>query len=60
LNKKMARYLLNIFIGALIFQLVGYFIAGCAQIGAPTGGPRDTLAPIVVKANPENKKTNFN
>jgi hypothetical protein len=56
----MARYLLNIFIGALILQLVGYFIAGCAQIGAPTGGPRDTLAPTLVKANPENKKTNFN
>ncbi len=56
----MARYLLNIFIGALIFQLVGYFIAGCAQIGAPTGGPRDTLAPTLVKANPEKKKTNFN
>ena len=35
------------------------FTSGCAQIGAPTGGPRDTLVPILLKANPEKDKLNF-
>lgn len=33
--------------------------SGCAQIGAPTGGPRDTLAPVLLKARPENMNLNF-
>lgn len=32
---------------------------GCAQIGAPTGGPRDSLAPVLQKASPEMGKLNF-
>ena len=35
------------------------FSSGCAQIGAPTGGPRDTLPPVLVKATPEQKTVNF-
>lgn len=33
--------------------------AGCAQIGAPTGGPKDTLAPRLVSANPALQSVNF-
>jgi hypothetical protein len=40
---------------AIIF--VTYFIAiagtGCAQIGAPTGGPKDSLPPVLVNALPK-------
>lgn len=32
---------------------------GCAQIGMPTGGPRDTIPPKLVKATPANNSTNF-
>ncbi len=38
--------------------IVAFFIGlsmlstGCAQIGVITGGPKDTLAPVLVKANP--------
>lgn len=32
---------------------------GCAQISAPTGGPRDSLPPRLVKANPEMNTVNF-
>ncbi len=32
---------------------------GCAQISSPTGGPKDTLAPILEKAEPGNFNTNF-
>ncbi len=33
--------------------------SSCAQIGAPTGGPRDTLPPILINADPPNHSTNF-
>lgn len=33
--------------------------SGCAQIGAPTGGPKDTLAPKLVSASPASGTTNF-
>ncbi len=36
----------------LLIQLAALFIGGCAQIGAPTGGAKDTLAPVLVKSNP--------
>lgn len=36
----------------LLVQLAVSFIGGCAQIGAPTGGAKDTLAPVLVKSNP--------
>jgi Bacterial Ig-like domain len=32
---------------------------GCAQIGAPTGGLRDSLAPVLVSAYPKLLSTNF-
>ena len=33
--------------------------SGCAQIGMPTGGAKDTIAPVLVKSNPEIDKLNF-
>jgi len=40
-----------------------YFLSvtgsGCAQIGMPTGGPRDSLPPVLVSAVPPNKTINF-
>jgi hypothetical protein len=39
--------------------MIGMIPLGCAQIGAPTGGPRDTIAPILVKALPNNYSTNI-
>jgi Bacterial Ig-like domain len=48
------------------FLLFSFIIAvciaggyGCAQIGNPTGGPKDTLAPVLVNAHPEVNTTNF-
>ena len=35
------------------------FFMGCAQIGAPSGGPKDTVAPILVKSIPNDKTINF-
>lgn len=42
-----------------VSYVLSFFATGCAQIGAPTGGPRDTVAPMLVKANPANASVNF-
>lgn len=34
--------------------------SGCASVVPPSGGPRDSLAPIIVTVHPENKTLNFN
>lgn len=31
----------------------------CAKKGTPTGGPRDTIPPVIVKSTPENYSINF-
>ncbi|HEU5365773.1 MAG TPA: Ig-like domain-containing protein [Hanamia sp.] len=33
--------------------------SGCAQIGMPTGGPRDTIPPVLLISNPPNKTIHF-
>jgi len=49
-----------IFIGIVFTcQICSLFITGCAQIGSPTGGPKDTSAPVLIKATPSNNQTNF-
>lgn len=49
--------------GLFSILILNYFISmlmmGCAQIGSPTGGPKDTLAPVLVKAIPNDKTINF-
>lgn len=42
-----------LFIGIILFVL------SCANVGSPTGGPKDTTAPILVYVNPPNLTTNF-
>jgi hypothetical protein len=32
---------------------------GCAQIGTPTGGPRDSIAPVLIKATPDIRAVNI-
>lgn len=32
---------------------------GCASVVPPSGGPRDSLPPVIVSVNPENKTLNF-
>ena len=38
---------------AVTVLLVSMLDSGCAQIGYPAGGAKDTLAPVLVKANPD-------
>ena len=38
----------------------GLFVLGCARQTSPTGGPKDTIPPILNQSNPKNGQTNFN
>ena len=35
------------------------FVLSCARQTSPTGGPKDTIPPILLKANPTNEQTNY-
>ena len=53
---KNLFYIPAVLLLAYIISITG---TGCAQIGAPTGGPRDSLAPVLVTASPKLLATNF-
>ncbi len=40
--------------------IIAEMLLSCAQIVAPTGGKKDTLAPVIVKIFPINQSKNFN
>lgn len=40
--------------------LLTTLFVSCARIGSPTGGPKDTIPPVLAIAKPENKTLNFN
>jgi hypothetical protein len=44
---------------ALFCYLLSVIGSGCAQIGMPTGGPRDTTPPVLLNATPPNKTLHF-
>jgi hypothetical protein len=46
------KYILPVFIFLI-------FLAGCARQTSPTGGPKDTIPPKLVSANPKNEQLNF-
>lgn len=37
-----------------------FFISSCASVQAPTGGPKDTIQPVIIKELPKNLTKNFN
>ncbi len=53
---KYLRYTAAVF---LFVYIVSIAVSGCAQIGAPTGGPRDSIPPVLVTASPKLFTTNF-
>jgi uncharacterized protein (DUF2141 family) len=55
---QMNKIFTALFSLAALYTSVVY-TSGCAQIGAPSGGPRDSIGPVLVKATPELRTTNF-
>lgn len=53
------KRILFFFLLILLIPKIVVLTSGCAQIVAPTGGPRDTLPPRLVSANPKQPATNF-
>ncbi|MEO6253799.1 MAG: Ig-like domain-containing protein [Ferruginibacter sp.] len=54
---RSAHILFTIFIVSCLYILaIGN--AGCAQIGSPTGGPKDSIPPRIVSASPKLSSTN--
>lgn len=54
MNRKLKHILFTV--GLL---LTAFLTEKCANQVAPTGGPKDTTPPVVVKALPENNSTNY-
>jgi len=42
-----------------VSYLLSIMGSGCAQIGMPTGGPRDTIPPVLLKSVPPNHSLHF-
>jgi hypothetical protein len=58
MNAKGFLYLANwVVAGAVFSWLISFY--GCASIGSPLGGSKDSLPPVLVKALPENFTPNF-
>jgi uncharacterized protein (DUF2141 family) len=57
MNHKVFRSLLVAVIIGLVASSIG---AGCANIIPPTGGPRDSLPPVLVAVTPKDSSENFN
>lgn len=53
---KLRSYLLSI---ALVVIGVWYLGSGCASVSSPTGGPKDTLNPQLVRMYPKNGSLNY-
>jgi hypothetical protein len=58
LRPLMKRLFLLVFISALVFA-DGIGLSGCANMIPPSGGPRDSLPPVLVSASPRDSSLNF-
>lgn len=54
---RLIHFFYTLAIGSLLYGMA-ISNAGCAQIGAPTGGPRDSIPPQLVSASPKLNSTN--
>lgn len=53
------RYIFYCLSVCSIFYFASLSITGCAQVGYPTGGAKDTIPPVLVKATPPERAINF-
>ena len=55
----MVKYCLSTILALAFYGLLVFISSGCAQMGYPSGGPKDSLAPVLIKATPEINTINF-
>jgi len=51
----MIKYFFKYF----LFFISIFVFVDCANVGAPSGGPKDTQAPVILQSVPENESVNF-
>ena len=52
-------HILNLLRGGVALLFVSAFLSRCASMMTPTGGPRDSLPPVIVEMLPDNFTTNL-
>ena len=53
----MRKYIISLQVALFIFLVE--WLGGCANIIPPTGGPRDSLPPVLIEANPPDSSKQF-
>ena len=53
------KHTLNLLRGGVALLFVSAFLSRCASMMTPTGGPRDSLPPVIVEMLPDNFTTNI-
>lgn len=53
------RYWFLLLMTPVFLYAVATFLQGCAQIGMPTGGPKDSIPPVLIKAEPAERSLRF-
>ncbi len=53
------KYIVNLLRAAVVMLFFSAFFSRCASILSPTGGPKDTLPPVIVAMTPDNFTTMF-
>jgi uncharacterized protein (DUF2141 family) len=49
----------NNYLTVPVYLAIWLIVGSCANIGAPTGGPRDTTPPVLLYSEPPNSSANF-
>lgn len=55
----MVRSIVSFVLVVAVLYVLSLSGSGCAQVGMPIGGPKDTLPPVLLNANPPNQTTGF-
>jgi uncharacterized protein (DUF2141 family) len=58
LLKFEARMRKNV-LQSLVILIIILLVISCANRGTPSGGPKDEVAPVIIKSSPENMTINF-
>ena len=57
---RIKNNFLWLFLVMLFYTSSTFLFSSCGQIGMPTGGIRDSISPVLIKASPEQNSTSFN
>lgn len=59
MKRSIADHITASLTALLVLLFVGSLFTKCASTMTPTGGPKDTLPPVIVAMEPDNFSTGF-